>query len=130
MKKISKQQSEEKDTLVASLRDTESNINQMIEEANEIIQKINEEKAKLQSVMSEVESWRDEVTTEIESYMEDRSEKWQESEAAERYNEWKTQFDDIPLEYSGEIELIEEISVGEETASYLEENISSSLDNV
>lgn len=130
MKKLSKQQIEDRDALVVSLRETESSINQMIEEANSIIAKINGEKVKLESVISDVESWRDDIVTDLEAYIDDRSEKWQESETGEKYRDWKTQFDDIPLGDVDEIEEIEEINVGDEIATYLEENITTSLDSM
>jgi hypothetical protein len=77
-----------------------------------------------------VESWRDDVVSEIETYIDDKSEKWLEGETGEKYQTWKAQFDDIPFEDVQEIEEIEEISSAEEIANYLEESITSSIDNV
>jgi archaellum component FlaC len=130
MKKLSRSETQEQAVFIKNLRDKESVINQMIGEANEIIDKINETLQSLETEMNNVESWRDEITSDIDDFMDKRSEKWQESDAADKYRDWRTQFDDIPFAAVEMIEKIEEINIGEDVASYLEENITSDIDNL
>jgi DNA repair ATPase RecN len=44
--------------------------------------------------VNDANAWKQDVAGDIQSYMDDRSEKWQEGEAAGRYTAWKEQFEE------------------------------------
>ena len=58
-----------------------------------------------------IEQFRDEIVSDMESYMYDRSEKWQEGEAGEAYQSWLSNWEDASLddEIDFEMPVLDEI---------------------
>lgn len=81
MRKLTKEQLETRDTLQQQLEAKHAEMEAAINAYN--------------SVVEEVDTWRDAIVSAIESYVENRSEKWQEGEKAQAYDEWKSSFEDI-----------------------------------
>ena len=104
MKKLTKEHDETRMRLVNELHTIEEEVSDAhgqvtteLEAANAIIAKYNEK-------VAEAEAWRDEVTADMQSYIDDRSDKWQESEAGTEYQEWQDSF--AELEFSTLDELV------------------------
>jgi hypothetical protein len=50
------------------------------------------------STVEQANEWLSMVSSEIEAYMSDRSEKWQDSERGQAYEQWKNEFESNDLE--------------------------------
>jgi len=98
MKKLDKETIAERDSICSRLRDAFDKANAAIEELNAaIIEKWDEVEEAVSSyneAVSEADSWKESVASDIQSYMDDRSEKWQEGDKAQAYTSWKEAFED------------------------------------
>ncbi len=99
MKALTREDVKRKTELLKAIQEAESNICSAIEVLNSAIQEANEFKA--------------EITDRQQEYMDERSEKWMESDAASEYEAWMDQ-------WSEELEEIDEFELG--TASDTFEN--------
>jgi hypothetical protein len=54
------------------------------------------------SAVADANAWRQDVVAAIDQFMGDRSEKWQESDAAQRYSAWRDEFDHDFDEFSAD----------------------------
>ena len=92
MKKFSKQQIKERDDIESDLSDAAEKVRQAIEDYNnemnqrwaevaEAVDKFNEQVERAENLIND-------VVQEIEDYMADKSDKWQESDRAGFYQEW------------------------------------------
>jgi hypothetical protein len=60
---------------------------------NVLDEKVNPAITRYNEAVSELESLRDDIVAEMESYVGDRSEKWQEGDCATTYEEWKSEWE-------------------------------------
>lgn len=72
------------DTYNSSLDDMREEIETAVEEYN--------------SAIAEAREFRDEIVQDIEDYMSERSDKWQESDKAEQYRAWQSEWEGIELD--------------------------------
>lgn len=108
MKELSKERMAQRDKFVEELHAIELELDtadtvvlNSIEAANATIDKYN---AKLR----EVETWRDEITADMENYYDEKSEKWQEGDAGSEYSEWKDEWNGFD---TSELDKIEELNI-------------------
>lgn len=108
MKALTKQQKTDKDALVTRLRAGKEKLDAAIASFNAARAA---EWAKVEAALTSFNEavvaageMRDEVVGAIDDYMGERSEKWQDSEVAERYVEWQSQWEELHCE---EVELDE-----------------------
>lgn len=124
MKKLSKAQQEEKDRLLAELRRTHEEVVMAVVELNEKVKemwadvdgKVDDHNA----VVEQANEFMQTVVESMQSYQDERSEKWQESDAASAFADWQGAWED-QLE---ELELLEPDLVDEpddEASASLEE---------
>ena len=88
MKKLSKDQVTLRDELVASLQKAKDDV---IEALGAVVGATAEANSKIEAyntVLGDASSFAEEVAGEIESYIDERSEKWHESDAAQTYADW------------------------------------------
>ena len=88
MKKLSKDQQKFRDDLVKRLDDALIGVNNAVEKANAAIDEYN-------VIVADVESYRDEIVSEMETYFDERSDKWQEGDAGSAYSEWKGEWENL-----------------------------------
>lgn len=95
MKKLSREQRETRDRLIGELEVVE--------------QKLNEAAEAYRAKLVEAQEFCASVADEIRAYFDDKSEKWQESERGQAYEEWATGWEgvefpepDIPAESAAE----------------------------
>lgn len=132
MKKLNKEQQKRLEelngnaqVLAAELDETIKTFNTTLEEQRDFLQaaldRYNEKRV-------EIGEFRDEIVIAIEEYVDERSEKWQESEAAGRYETWKSMWEELEVD-EVELELPEDIDPGEgfERADGFFENIDTEL---
>jgi chromosome segregation ATPase len=116
MKKLSKNDLLRREDLKTKLEeawkevtDAKTNLDNSVSSVNSAIQGYNE-------VVKEVSEWRDSITSQMEDYASERSEKWEDSDAGSSYSDWKTEWENLDTE---EVELLDEIDLAE--ASLAEE---------
>jgi NAD-specific glutamate dehydrogenase len=105
MKRLTKDHAQRHAVLVerlhATQRDLERAIETYNEEASRAFAHVEVVRDRMQALLTEANEWLDEVRTDAQSYFDDRSEKWQESEAGEAYAEWiselETTLDEIEI---------------------------------
>lgn len=92
-----------------AVTELESAIGGYNETVNAAKQKVEDALKKLNDAISSADNWRDGIHADQESYFEDRSEKWQESDAGQNYSawmdEWSQEFEQVELEYPEELEM-------------------------
>lgn len=84
MKKLSKIQRERREELAGKLSNAYGHLSQAIEAYN--------------ATLAEVKTFCEEVVADIQTYVDDRSEKWQESDASTAYDAWKEPWEQLDLE--------------------------------
>lgn len=108
MKKLTKDQEKTRTELVDALREKWTALEAVYAEVNSLItSKLNEAIGVYNGAISDVEGFRDEVTGAIEEYVDERSEKWQESDAASNYESWKGEWENLDLTAVEEVEELE-----------------------
>ena len=98
MKKLDKVILAQRDEIAGRLRDRFTDLESAVEEFNT---QMDEAWAKLETaigsyneVVGDANSWKTDVAGQIQEYIDGKSEKWQEGEAAQRYEAWKSPFDE------------------------------------
>lgn len=101
MKRLSKQQISERDALVERLRAAGESLNSTVERANEQIrllgEEVTEELRSYNEIIEEINEWKSSIAQEAREYFDERSDRWQTSEAGDAYNSWIDELDE-PLE--------------------------------
>ena len=99
MKKLTKQVVKDKLTLSQKLQTTFQDLQSACETYNES-PKSDDDKAKVELVIQEyneslsnARSFCEDIASEIQEYMDNKSEKWQESDAASAYESWKEEWE-------------------------------------
>lgn len=105
MKKISKERNVQRDEIVQTLTKlheelTEQNgaVISAMEVYNATIDKINEQIDAAETLVSE-------VTTDMQAYIDEKSERWLEGESGGEYSEWKDTWDGVSFEKIDPLEL-------------------------
>lgn len=84
------------------------------------------------AVIADANAWKGEISEEIEDYIGGRSEKWQESDKAREYEQWKAEFQDdfeqieMP-EKPQELELMNDLENHEELLGNLPETVNGEI---
>ena len=98
MKKISKDQIKRRDELQGKLQSLMADLETACEAYNETLREkwsaIDDALGAYNEAIGEVNEWQQEIASDIQSYMDDRSEKWLESDKAQEYESWREEFED------------------------------------
>jgi DNA repair exonuclease SbcCD ATPase subunit len=98
MKKISKDQIKRRDELQGKLQSLMADLETACEAYNEALREkwsaIDDALGAYNEAIGEVNEWQQEIASDIQSYMDDRSEKWLESDKAQEYESWREEFED------------------------------------
>ena len=98
MKKISKDQIKRRDELQGKLQSLMADLETACEAYNEALREkwsaIDDALGAYNEAIGEVNEWQQEIASDIQSYMDDRSEKWLESDKASEYESWREEFED------------------------------------
>ena len=97
MKKLTKEQLKERDALVSRLRDRRSDLETVLETYNAAVETawglVESAQTDFNDVIAEASEWMSNISSDIDEYTSGRSEKWQESDKASLYSNWKDAFD-------------------------------------
>lgn len=107
MKKLSKELLKRKEEVVQGLSKAGEELQAAVSDFNvkleELKEKLQEKVDAYNVEVQAAEEWRTDVCNAIEEYVGERSERWQESEAADAYNDWLSEYQGIDLD---EVELV------------------------
>jgi uncharacterized protein YukE len=103
MKHLSKEQNDQRTALVNDLRTTEEEMVEAHGSVVSAVEALNALVAKYNEKLSEAETWRDGITSDMEAYVDERSDKWQEGDAGSEYSEWMDTFADLSFEAMEEV---------------------------
>ncbi len=102
MKKLSKDDIKRRDELIGRMQALRSELEDdhrvMVEEVTASVAKFNEKLAKYGEVVTEAASWRDDLVGEIDSYISDKSENWQNGDKGQAFTSWKDAIENLGLE--------------------------------
>lgn len=98
MKKLNAAQKKEFKSLIDELLERQGEVGDAFSRCMEAYNELAGEIEKYNEVVEEATQFRDGIVEEMENYVSERSEKWQEGEAAQTYEEWVSQWRDIDLE--------------------------------
>lgn len=102
MRKLSKTQLDGRTLVCDKLRDTYLVLEGAVEKFNtaldDLWQKVEDAEAKYNTVVQEANEWRENIASEIEEFIQEKSDKWQEGDKGQAYVEWHTQYDAIELQ--------------------------------
>ena len=93
MRKLNTAQIKERNEIAGNLQEAASGVEDAISEFNHQVARLYSELVETALIeynthLGKSEAWRDQIVEEMKEYAEARSEKWQESEAAEVYESW------------------------------------------
>jgi len=91
MKKLSKGHKSTLESLIGELDKQASIVDDLTVQLNTAISEYNDK-------LAEAREWRDEIVADMETFWENRSEKWQESEAGSNYSNWMSQYQELDLD--------------------------------
>ena len=106
MKKLTKEHIQKRAAIVEELSEKMGAVNTLIQKLNAEIasqwEDIESAKEAYNQTIQEANALQEEIASDIDNYVGERSEKWQEGEQASRYEDWKSQweesFDECDLE--------------------------------
>jgi hypothetical protein len=98
MKRLSKDQLSTRNDLVKRLREAAEKTEKAIADVNGVIDEYN-------AILDEAENFRDEVVSEMDTYYDERSEKWQETDAGSSYQDWKGQYEALDIDHLETLEI-------------------------
>jgi len=114
MKALSKDQSKQKGTLIDDIRTAHAELGTAVIEYNAAMEKAKDEvQGKLNALnekLQEAGEWVGGITSDMQSYYDEKSERWQESEPGQNYSSWKEDheslsFDEVEIDFPEDLEL-------------------------
>jgi len=96
--RLTKAQEAKRDDLVKRLNEAKADVQATYEQmASFISDDLNGKIAQYNEIVGEVESFRDELVSDMEYYFDDKSEKWQEGDSGSEYQEWKNSWEGLDV---------------------------------
>lgn len=114
MKKLSKEDLAKRDAIGTKLNDAHGDLEKAIEKFNEAVTaawaEVTTKVEEYNATIEEANSWQEEIQSAIDDFVSEKSEKWQEGDAAAQYESWKDSFepfDAIDIDEPDELEVPE-----------------------
>ena len=120
MRNIAKADKERIDRMLKEIEDRKGEVEARMSDLEDATRAVNEEIENLNEALVEAQGFVEDLKAMVEDYVDNRSEKWSESDAASQYSEWVAAFETAsaslePLELldeDPEIEGFEEVAEG------------------
>lgn len=148
MKRINKTQLNEREKHAQDVRDAVSEYNGAVQAYNEALEnaktalaealalKLADERTTLEDAYTKVNEaltaateWRDEIVNTMDEYASNRSDKWQESDAASSFEEWKGEWENAELDNLDELEF-PEIEIELPELEEIDDDKANAIDNL
>lgn len=98
MKRLNKIDQMELDRLADELEEARSAVSEAFAAAVEATGAVNARLAEYNTVLQKAADFRDSVTAEMAGYADEKSQRWQESEAGSEYQEWRAAWENLDVE--------------------------------
>lgn len=102
MKRLSKQEQQQRDSLVEAMLTARNKVCDAVDEYNnkisELWQPLEDALTEYNNAVTDAQNFRDEIVGQMDDYIGERSEKWQEGDAGQAYQEWKDSWEALSLE--------------------------------
>lgn len=98
MKSVDKQDQEKMEAIASALSDQHDAIAVKVGEINDLISDLNGMVGAYNQHITEANELASEIATQIENYMDEKSDKWREGEAAERYESWLSDWQNVEVD--------------------------------
>ena len=72
------------------------------------MEEYNDSLSKYNDVVGDVEAWRDEIVADMQTYMDEKSERWSDSENGQAYGDWKDTWESTDFQKLDALEIPEE----------------------
>lgn len=109
MKKLSKAQEKQRDTLIEVLNKAAEDVRIAVEKINTAIDdNLNPSIEAYNSVLEDISTFKDEIVADMEVYADERSDKWRESDAGSSYNSWQAEWENVDLSELSTVDHIDE----------------------
>ena len=126
MRKLDKSQQQQRNMLTARAKSAYSDLEKAISDANAAIALANEKLETYNEVAEDAKTFRDEIKDEMDSYYDDRTEKWQDSDAGDFYRNWKDAWEAQDFD---KLDAFEELETPEATNSSGLDNLPSEVES-
>lgn len=114
MKKLSKDDLKAREEVTGKLKTAFDELTEAVSRYNDIMATewatVEEAQNNYNEAVSAAGAWCEGIVSQIDDYVSDKSEKWQEGEKAEAYENWKSAYDDVDCSES-ELSQPDELSV-------------------
>jgi hypothetical protein len=107
MKKLSKQDIARRDAIIKKLADASSRLAAEHEALSAAVDKFNERIDAYNEQLEEARGFAEDMVSEIDSYMSDRSERWQDGDTGQAYSDWKSEWENVALDELEHVEVPE-----------------------
>lgn len=114
MKKISKSDIQRRDKIASELKDAREKLESELAALAEVYKEYNDAKA-------EAKSYCDDIASQIEEYIGEKSEAWQEGENGQRWASWKETYEGFDIQLETEVPEFDEEDVAESLEQLPEE---------
>src|SRR5438067_11684451 len=115
MTKLSKAELSRRDEVASRLRRTFEDLNKIVDEFNEAMaaawEKVETSLTAHNEAIADANSFKNEITQEMQDYFDGRSEKWQDGEKGQTYQSWKETWEEEFQE--ADLEKPDDLDVGE-----------------
>lgn len=102
MKRLSKQELQQRDDFVEELEAARNILCDAVDEYNtkiaELWTPVSEALEKYNGIAADAQNWRDEIVSQMDDYLSERSEKWLEGNTGQAYQEWKDSWESLSIE--------------------------------
>src|SRR5262245_25912387 len=88
MKALSKTEREQRDDICTRLRDGWSSLEDAYEQVSSAIGDFNTERERYNEIVNEAQGFAEDIASQIEGYMDERSDKWREGDRGQEYEAW------------------------------------------
>lgn len=122
MKALDKEQEKKKGELVDAIRSAHAELETAIKAFNETVETAKDEvQGKLNTLnekITEAGEWTESIASDMDSYYEEKSERWQEGEKGQEYSAWKEEYenfsaDSVDVDFPDDIE-VPDCTVGDD----------------
>lgn len=98
MQKLSSADRKRRDGYAQRIRDSAADLSASFDELISAIEKFNGEIDQHNELLNEVRGWRDDLVSEIDQFMSEKSEKWLDGDRGQAVSEWKDEIENLDLD--------------------------------
>jgi uncharacterized protein YukE len=97
MRKFNKEHIADRDEVVQDLKEAKAAIELEYEEFKLAAEKLNGKVRAYNEALAEADTFREEIVSEMDGYMSDKSEKWADGDAGQEYSSWYNEWENLDL---------------------------------